>query len=102
MPLRGQNPISDLSHPARRAEDGEICYAISPYALIARRHRKRSLHVIASAAKQSSFCRREIESWIASSRSLSSGAHSRDPLARRNDENEAIAPNTLSARPGWS
>jgi hypothetical protein len=27
-----------------------------------------------------------MEHWIASSRSLSSGAHSRDPLAPRNDE----------------
>jgi hypothetical protein len=29
--------------------------------------------------------------WIASSRSLSSGAHSRDPLAPRNDEGEAFS-----------
>jgi hypothetical protein len=35
--------------------------------------------VIASEAKQS------MNAWIASSRSLSSGAHSRDPLAPRND-----------------
>ena len=38
--------------------------------------------VIASAAKQSIAAKQE---WIASSRSLSSGAHSRDPLAPRND-----------------
>jgi hypothetical protein len=37
--------------------------------------------VIASDAKQSAAG----EGWIASSRSLSSGAHSRDPLAPRND-----------------
>src|SRR6266446_5636396 len=41
------------------------------------------LAVIASAAKQSIATS---EDWIASSRSLSSGAHSRDPLAPRNDE----------------
>jgi hypothetical protein len=39
--------------------------------------------VIASGAKQSSATSK---SWIASSRSLSSGAHLRDPLAPRNDE----------------
>jgi hypothetical protein len=39
--------------------------------------------VIASEAKQSIVPQKE---WIASSRSLSSGAHSRDPLAPRNDE----------------
>jgi len=38
--------------------------------------------VIASAAKQSILLQKE---WIASSRSLSSGAHSRDPVAPRND-----------------
>jgi hypothetical protein len=38
--------------------------------------------VIASEAKQSIAPE---QSWIASSRSLSSGAHSRDPLAPRND-----------------
>src|SRR5207248_7634789 len=38
--------------------------------------------VIASEAKQSRVLARF---WIASSRSLSSGAHSRDPLAPRND-----------------
>jgi hypothetical protein len=37
--------------------------------------------VIASEAKQSN----QKQEWIASSRSLSSGAHSRDPLAPRND-----------------
>jgi hypothetical protein len=41
-----------------------------------------SFSVIASEAKQSSV---RDESWIASSRSLSSFAHSRDPLAPRND-----------------
>jgi hypothetical protein len=40
--------------------------------------------VIASEAKQSMDAKEE---WIASSRSLSSGAHSRDPLAPRNDGN---------------
>jgi hypothetical protein len=40
-----------------------------------------SLHVIASEAKQSTAPHEE--SWIASSRSLSSGAHSRDPLVPR-------------------
>jgi hypothetical protein len=40
--------------------------------------------VIASEAKQSIQLRKK-EEWIASSRSLSSGAHSRDPLAPRND-----------------
>src|SRR5882672_705750 len=40
------------------------------------------LFVIASVAKQSILAK---EKWIASSRSLSSGAHSRDPLAPRND-----------------
>jgi hypothetical protein len=39
--------------------------------------------VIASEAKQSILVRKE---WIASSRSLSSGARSRDPVARRNGE----------------
>jgi hypothetical protein len=38
--------------------------------------------VIASEAKQSKSSGKD---WIASSRSLSSGAHSRDPLAPRND-----------------
>jgi len=42
--------------------------------------------VIASEAKQSSFA---LWLWIASSRSLSSGAHSRDPLAPRNDGSRA-------------
>jgi len=41
--------------------------------------------VIASGAKQSSFPSPRQASWIASSRSLSSGARSRDPLAPRND-----------------
>jgi hypothetical protein len=41
------------------------------------------LCVIASEAKQSMGP--QTEKWIASSRSLSSGAHSRDPLAPRND-----------------
>jgi hypothetical protein len=41
------------------------------------------LSVIASEAKQS--IAPQAEMWIASSRSLSSGAHSRDPLAPRND-----------------
>src|SRR5450759_319899 len=40
--------------------------------------------VIASEAKQS--IARQRQEWIASSRSLSSGAHSRDPLAPRNDD----------------
>jgi hypothetical protein len=40
--------------------------------------------VIASEAKRSMAA--QAESWIASSRILSSGAHSRDPLAPRNDE----------------
>src|SRR5262245_3600995 len=45
--------------------------------------------VIASAAKQSSFlC---ADRWIASSRSLSSIAHSRDPSASRNDGGVALA-----------
>jgi hypothetical protein len=45
--------------------------------------------VIASEAKQSGIPQR----WIASSRSLSSGAHSRDPLAPRDDEQaEPITP----------
>jgi hypothetical protein len=35
--------------------------------------------------------------WIASSRSLSSGAHSRDPLAPRNDEAVAATRRTLSS-----
>ena len=39
--------------------------------------------VIASEAKQSIYP--HAEAWITSSRSLSSGAHSRDPLAPRND-----------------
>jgi len=42
--------------------------------------------VIASAAKQSRAAKK---GWIASSRSLSSGARSRDPLAPRNDERSA-------------
>jgi hypothetical protein len=42
------------------------------------------LAVIASAAKQS--IAPQVERWIAS-RNLSSGAHSRDPLARNDDEN---------------
>jgi hypothetical protein len=40
--------------------------------------------VIASEAKQS--IAPQAETWIASSLSLSSGAHARDPLAPRNDE----------------
>jgi hypothetical protein len=40
--------------------------------------------VIASEAKQSVYPL--AARWIASSRSLSSGAYSRDPLAPRNDE----------------
>jgi hypothetical protein len=43
-----------------------------------------SFFVIASEAKQSIFPL--VAPWIASSRSLSSGAHSRDPLAPRNDD----------------
>ena len=43
--------------------------------------------VIASEAKQS---RAKKEDWIASSRSLSSGAHSRDPLAPRNDGKRSV------------
>jgi hypothetical protein len=42
--------------------------------------------VIASEAKQS--IAQQAERWIASSRSLSSDAHSRDPLAPRNDGKE--------------
>jgi hypothetical protein len=38
------------------------------------------------SAKQSIGLRIETEEWIASSRSLSSGALSRDPLAPRNDD----------------
>jgi hypothetical protein len=41
--------------------------------------------VITSEAKQSISPRKK--EWIASSRSLSSGAHSRDPLAPRMTEN---------------
>src|ERR1700694_6012533 len=44
--------------------------------------RLQAVTVIASAAKQSIAAKKV---WIASSRSLSSGAHSRDPLAPRND-----------------
>jgi hypothetical protein len=44
--------------------------------------------VIASEATQSI---EPEQSWIASSRSLSSGAHSRDPLAPRNDEDRMSA-----------
>jgi hypothetical protein len=40
-------------------------------------------------AKQSMEQRARLE-WIASSRSLSSGAHSRDPLAPRNDGNDGV------------
>jgi hypothetical protein len=43
----------------------------------------KSPSVIASGAKQS--IARQSEVWIASSRSLSSGVHSRDPLAPRDD-----------------
>jgi ring-1,2-phenylacetyl-CoA epoxidase subunit PaaC len=46
-------------------------------------------NVIASAAKQSIAKKKD---WIASSRSLSSGAHSRDPLAPRNDDVAVSAP----------
>jgi hypothetical protein len=48
--------------------------------------------VIAGEAKQS--IAQQAERWIASSRSLSSGAHSGDPLAPRNDgkEKAGIAP----------
>jgi hypothetical protein len=41
--------------------------------------------VVASASEAIHAWYRKEESWIASSRSLSSGAHSRDPLAPRND-----------------
>jgi hypothetical protein len=44
--------------------------------------------VIASEAKQSTYP--NAEAWIASSWSLSSGAHSRDPLAPRNDAESAV------------
>jgi hypothetical protein len=44
----------------------------------------KTMVVIASEAKQSMPQSAEI--WIASSRNLSSGAHSRDPLAPRNDD----------------
>jgi hypothetical protein len=37
-------------------------------------------------AKRSNPSRAGKKEWIASSRSLSSGAHSRDPLAPRNDD----------------
>ena len=47
------------------------------------------LLVPAGAAKQSNSPSAEI--WIASSRSPSSGAHSRDPLAPRNDDGEGLA-----------
>jgi hypothetical protein len=47
-----------------------------------------SLHVIASAAKQS--IERRKEGWIVS-RSLSSGAHSRDPLARNDGSERWVA-----------
>jgi hypothetical protein len=40
--------------------------------------------VIASASEAIHLAARQV--WIASSRSLSSSAHSRDPLAPRNDE----------------
>src|SRR5258705_8500643 len=43
--------------------------------------------VIASASEAIQERHRE-EKWIASSRSLSSGAHSRDPLAPRNDSGD--------------
>jgi hypothetical protein len=44
--------------------------------------------VIASEAKQSRVTKSD---WIASSRSLSSGARPRDPLAPRNDGSQHIA-----------
>jgi hypothetical protein len=50
---------------------------------MAREGHNACLAVIASEAKQSSA---QSKNWIALSRSLSSGAHSRDPLAPRNDE----------------
>jgi hypothetical protein len=46
--------------------------------------------VIASVAKQS--MPPQAMEWIASSRSLSSGAHSRDPLAPRNDDEKFRQP----------
>jgi hypothetical protein len=53
--------------------------------VIARSHRVRPSvgPMINSATKQSSL---RLWPWIASSRSLSSGAHSRDPLARNDEE----------------
>src|SRR2546430_3558042 len=41
-------------------------------------------------AQRSNPSRRIKKEWIASSRSLSSGAHSRDPLAPRNDDHKAM------------
>src|SRR5207244_12398194 len=48
--------------------------------------RKQRVTSLRANAKQST---RMIKVWIASSRSLSSGAHSRDPLAHRNYESGA-------------
>src|SRR5260370_6489112 len=47
--------------------------------------RRRIWNSTSLRAKRSNPSRRAKEEWIASSRSLSSGARSRDPLAPRND-----------------
>src|SRR5260221_12046993 len=66
----------------KRLWPGDLCPA-----------RRSSLHVIArsGATKQSSFLFSRRQSWIAS-RSLSSGAHSRDPLARNDGERDGCLP----------
>jgi hypothetical protein len=71
-------PISNTQSPlTRRSDVLRIVMSLNSEAALGKKA------VIASEAKQSIFVAKK--NWIASSRSLSSGAHSRDPLASRND-----------------
>jgi hypothetical protein len=85
-------------HTAHEAADApSVRHSLRPllsegqYSCIARAHRAAGMQICiltslrgAKATKQSILSR--CDSWIAS-RSLSSGAHSRDPLARNDDRN---------------
>src|SRR5260370_315990 len=62
------------------------------------RHREPRNRWMTGSAKQSGGCSTK-RSWIASSRSLSSGAHSRNPLVPRNDEKRVFtARSSVTAR----
>jgi hypothetical protein len=67
---------------------------ICPSVCFCHGHGGNSPHVIESEAKQSRSFRGS--NWIASSRSLSSGARSRDPLAPRNEVDKSEYDKSLS------